>query len=151
MTMRKMIERIIRILWIDDFDLLEVINSTYNFGWGFWLMAHPELFSLGKVYAILDVYGNEFVWGSIFIAIGLGKLIGVALDRYRVRMAFSIASAAIWIFVLVTFIQENPNASLVFFFSMVAGLSIYEYLRHSHKARIRNMIRLEIGSKVKNI
>lgn len=144
-VIRRALFNLRRIIWEDSVDSVEFFGSMNSFGWGLWFMIHPNLFS-SPIYAILARFGNEYFWGSILIAVGFARLIGVALDRYRLRRTIAMVGTILWAFMCVGFYQQNPHAIIVFITGENTLLSAWEYIRHSRKAQIRKEIREEINS-----
>lgn len=141
--LNKIIKNLVRILWEDNFDILELLGSINLFGWGMWLITHPTLFETFSAYKMLAQMGNEMMWGSLMFLIAFFKFIGVAADRYRIRKMVAMVATVLWIFLSVTFIQSSPQAILVFITAEIGVFSAWEYLRHSKRARIRAEIREE--------
>lgn len=147
MLLRQIWKNLKRIVWEDNFDVVEFFGSINSFGWGLWFIFHPQLFDTGAiVYAILARFGNEYMWGSILVAVGISRLFGLVLDRYRTRKAVAMIGTILWAFICVGFYQQNPQAIVVFITAENTLLSAWEYIRHSRRARIRKEIREEIHS-----
>lgn len=146
MLMKKIIKNLRRILFEDNFDVVELFGSINSFGWGMWFITHPNLFEQGTVYGVLATFANEATWGALLVLLGTGRLIGVALDRYRLRKAVAMIGTVLWAFVCAGFYQQNPNAIVVFVTAQNTLLSMWEYLRHSRRVRIRKEVREEIRS-----
>lgn len=145
--MKKILRNLRRILFEDDFDIVELFASVNSVGWGLWFISHPDLFDSGAtVYRVISQFGNEFAWGTAFLSVGVLRFVGVALDRYRIRKFAAMAGVVLWSFICASFYQQNSDAVVVLVTAQNAILSAWEYLRHSRRARIRKEVREEIHS-----
>lgn len=150
--MPKFIKNILRILLEDEIDMVELFGAMNSMGWGLWFIFHPQLFDNATgVYAVIGSFGNELAWGLLLLGLGLSRLIGVSLDRYKIRKMVAMAATVVWSFMAVTFFRQNSQAIIVFITAENAVLAGWEYIRHARKVRIRQEIREEIGSHNKAI
>lgn len=146
MTMKQVWGNLKRIIWEDNFDVVELFGSVNSFGWGLWFIFHPGLFESSQIFNVLAKFANEEVWGTALFILGVARLIGVALDRYRLRRTVAMIGTVLWAFVCAGFYQQNPGAIIVFITAENTLLSAWEYMRHARKARIRKDVREEIHS-----
>lgn len=146
MTMHTIVRNIKRMLFEDNFDVVELFGSINSFGWGLWLIFHPQLFESSHVFNMLSSFATEAVWGTLLITLGLARFVGVALDRYRLRKGVAMAGTILWAFICAGFYQQNPGAVIVFITAENTILSAWEYLRHARRVRIRKEVREEIRS-----
>lgn len=132
-TLREFITKLRKIIWEDDFDIVEVIGIFNCLLWATWFFTHPTLFDKGQIYRTLGVLGNEYVWAAGYYFLATLKLYGIYIDRYRVRKWIAFMTTMVWLFVLATFVQENSTALLVAITAEIAVISAWEYLRHSRR------------------
>lgn len=142
--MRKIILQLKRILWDDSFDAVELFGAVNAFLWSIWFSTHPTLFSQGMVYKTLATFGSIHVWAIAFGVLGALKLYGVLSDTYFARKWISLLATFLWAFIFITFIQGNPLSLLLPITGEILAYSIWEFLRHSRRQKIRKEIRREV-------
>lgn len=144
-TFKEFIKIIRDIFFESSLDLTELIGVINCFFCAFWMFFHPTLFAQGSVYRSIGLLGDENVWGSLFFALGSAKLFCIYIDKYRARKWVALFSFFLWLFLLITFFLDNPNALILVFIFQFLLIGIIEYLRHREHAIIRLESRKRLG------
>ena len=78
---QELMRRLGFLLRYSDPRLIGFFNALYAFWWGFWLILPFRTFGVSTVYQTMARMGPEWVWGSVYLIVGLSFIIALALNK----------------------------------------------------------------------
>lgn len=108
------------ILLKSDSLLLSIISIIY----GFQLVISPEIFDQYKVYELVSRITSATLLGSLFLLIGLLKLIGVFINYKLMKRLSLTALTLLWTMLWVLFALSSVNNTINLLPFSMAWLSI---------------------------
>ena len=69
------------ILRTADPRIIGFCNALYAFWWGFWLLLPFHTFGVSTVYQTMAAMGPEWVWGGIYLVVGLSYILALMFNR----------------------------------------------------------------------
>ncbi len=145
MNLKQFLKKLKDILIEGDLDLTELIGIFHCTFSALWFFSHPMLFNQGKIYAGINIIGNEMFWGCILLLLAVLKLYCIWADRYKYRRWTAGLSTFIWASLFINFLQNNSGAYLIVWLVEITLLSALEFLRHTEKAWLRKASRTRLG------
>lgn len=117
------------------FNLVEQSTPILMWLWAIWFFSYDYLRDTGH-YEYLDLLPN-WVWGTIFMSVGLLKCYSILYSKYAARRAAAAGSVILWGVLCAIFFEGNSASHLVpstAFFAFQSVLSWYRISKLTSKA-----------------
>lgn len=100
--------------------LLSIVSIIY----GFQLVISPEIFDQYRVYELISTVISATLLGSLFLVVGLSKLIGIFIDKKIIKKLSLTTLTLLWTVLWVLFALSNVNNTISLLPFSMAWLSI---------------------------
>lgn len=128
--------RVMGILLYDDADLVEFALALLAIAYGAWLLLPMDVFEMDTpVYAQMAKLAPEYVWGNLFLALGVIQMAAWLLGRHLARRILSLVGFFFWILLAFMFLFGDVRSTGVPTYCTVAFLSALCFLHNGGTRR----------------